>query len=79
MGYSEIDDWIYEELEKQLGEATSENYERVVRELPEFVTRSDIKRIIKELASCKWIAENSDCMLDGLPCEKCKNYAPKGF
>lgn len=78
MSYPEIDDLIYEELENQLGRATFKDYERVVEELPEFVTRSDIKRIVEKLASCKWIAENSDCMLDGLPCEKCKNYTPKG-
>lgn len=73
MGYPEIDDLIYEELEKQLGKATSEDYKQVVRELPEFVTRSDIKRIVEKLASCRWVSEG-DCMLDGLPCEKCANY-----
>jgi hypothetical protein len=45
-----IKDWIYEELEARLGRgATFEDYERVVDELPKFVSREDIRRIVEKI------------------------------
>ena len=44
-----IKDWINEELERQGREGTPEEYAGVVEELPEFVDRGDIKRIVEKV------------------------------
>jgi len=41
-----INEWIYEELARQGKKGTPEEYEKVISELPEFVSREDIKRIV---------------------------------
>lgn len=51
MGYpDEVEDWIHEELDSRFGDHwTFEDYERVVEELPESVSRADIKQIVKKI------------------------------
>ena len=45
-----VNDWISVELEKTLGrEPTPEEHQRVVDELPERVSRSDVNRIVAQL------------------------------
>lgn len=44
-----IKEWIYEELERQGLEGTNEEYGKVVDELPEMVTRSDVEKIVAQL------------------------------
>jgi len=45
-----IKEWIWDELEKILNrEPTTEDFEKVVQELPEFVSREDIRRIVARL------------------------------
>lgn len=41
-----INEWIHEEFLQQGKKGTPEEYEKVVSELPEFVSREDIKRIV---------------------------------
>lgn len=41
-----IKELIYEEFMRQGKKGTPEKYEKVVSELPEFVSREDIKRIV---------------------------------
>lgn len=41
-----IKEWIYEEFIQQGKKGTPEEYDKVVRELPEFVSREDVKRIV---------------------------------
>lgn len=44
-----IEEWIYEELEKHGMKGTIEEYDQVVRELPEFVGRNGINQIVTRL------------------------------
>jgi hypothetical protein len=50
-----IKEWIYEELERQGREGTTEEYSKVVDELPDMVQQSDIKRIVARLFPVKGV------------------------
>jgi len=50
-----IAEWIYEELEALGRGGTFEEYQKVVENLPEFVTREDVGRIAAEIFGAKGV------------------------
>jgi hypothetical protein len=50
-----IAEWIYEELEALGREGTFEEYQKVVENMPEFVTREDVRRIAAEIFGTKGV------------------------
>jgi len=50
-----IAEWICKELEALGREGTFEEYQKVVENLPEFVTREDVRRIATEIFGTKGV------------------------